>query len=253
MSTTTLTAEHLTRIHPGRRGQRVVALDDVTITLASGRSVALVGPSGAGKSTLLNLLLGLDQPTRGHVLLDGERVIGRAAWLGLRRLVQVVPQDAHATLDPRRSIARQVAEPLARLGIPGDHDAMVAQALERVGLDEDFLGRRTHQLSGGQAQRVALARAVVSQPRILLADEPTSGLDLPLKHQVLELLSQLVGQGLGLGLVTHDLGAARALCDTVHVLDGGRIVEEGSIDHLFRCPQHRTTRELLAAIPRLME
>lgn len=250
--TATLQADRLTRIHTRGRGRSLTALDHVSLEVVEGRSTAVVGTSGAGKSTLLHLLLGLDRPTSGRILLDGQTVEGAAAWRRLRRVVQYVPQDPASTLDPRRPIGRQVREPLERLAAPGNHDECVLTALHRVGLDESFLDRRAHQISGGQAQRVALARALVTTPRILLADEPTSGLDLPLKHQVIDLLGELTGQGLGLCLVTHDLGAARTLCQDAHVMSLGRIVESAPVADLFQNPQHSTTRELLAAIPRLL-
>ncbi|MEX5299938.1 ABC transporter ATP-binding protein [Kocuria sp. CPCC 205292] len=248
---TTLDGAGLTRTYGTRFGV-VAALCGVDVEVREGETLGLVGPSGSGKSTLLSLLLGVERPQHGEVLFNGALLTGPGQIRRARQAVQYIPQDPASSLDPRRSVERQLREPLRRFRIPGDHSRLVLDALAQVELGADHLGRRAHELSGGQAQRVAIARALVTRPRILLADEAVSGLDLPLRHQVLELLKeQHVREGLGLLFVSHDLTAVRFLCDRALVLDRGRVVEEGPVDRLLGTPRHPTTQELVDAVPRL--
>ena len=250
-SATTLHGVGLTRTY-GTRSGAVAAVRGIDLAVREGEALGLVGPSGSGKSTLLSLLLGVERPDRGEVLFDGVPLTGRQRIRRARQAVQYVPQDPASSLDPRRTVERQLREPLRRFRIPGDHARLVRVALEQVGLGADHLGRRAHELSGGQAQRVAIARALVTRPRILLADEAVSGLDLPLRHQVLDLLKeQHVREGLGLLFVSHDLTAVRHLCNRALVLDHGQVVEEGPTDRLLETPHHPTTQELVDAVPRL--
>lgn len=229
----------------------VVVLRGVDITIEEGATTGLVGASGSGKSTLVSLLLGEHPPDRGRVQFDGESLVGRARLQRFRQQVQYVPQDPSATLDPRRTIGRQLLEPLRRFRVSGDHDRLALEAATRVGLESSHLRRRPHQLSGGQAQRAAIARALVTRPRMLLADEPVSGLDLPLRDQVLSLFRNLHAQGLGLLLVSHDLAAVRSVCERTLVFDSGRIVEAGDTERLLTQPRHRVTQALVRAVPRL--
>jgi len=230
------------------------ALDDVSFRVAPGETVGVVGRSGSGKSTLLRVLLALEAPAAGTVAL-GDRPVaaGRASALRwYRRRVQAVPQDPGASLEPRMTVRQLIREPLRRLDVPGDHDAIISRALDDVGLAASLAGRRPAELSGGQAQRVALARAIAVSPGILLADEPVSGVDLPLRDRIIELLDGLVRErGLGLVLVSHDLDAVARLCGRSVVLAGGRIVEEGPTARLLAAPAHPATRELADAVPRL--
>ncbi len=239
----------------GRRGRTVEALNDVSLTVAAGKSSALVGSSGSGKSTLLRPLLALERPTAGTVELDGAPVRpGSASSLRwYRRTVQYVPQNPAGSLDPRMTVHQLLLEPLQQLRIRGYHHSMTREALERVDLDPDLIGRRPGELSGGQNQRVAIARALVTSPRLLLADEPVSGLDLPLRETVLTLLDRLVSRdGLGLLFVSHDLAAVAQLCTTrTIVLSSGQIAEQGATAELLANPRHPDTRQLIAAIPRL--
>ncbi|TFD54482.1 ATP-binding cassette domain-containing protein [Cryobacterium frigoriphilum] len=237
----------------GRRG-RVAALTDVSCTLARGDTVGLVGQSGSGKSTLLRVLLALETPTRGGLHLGDTPVqAGNTRSLRwFRRRVQYIPQDPAASLEPRMTVEQLVREPLARLGVPGDHRALVREALDSVGLCGSLATKRPRELSGGQAQRVALARGIVAGPDFLLADEPVSGLDLPMRNQILALLEALArDRSLGLVFVSHDLDAVGRLCARSLVLSEGRIVEQGPTDRLLAAPEHEATRALVDAIPRL--
>lgn len=229
-------------------------LDHVSLRLEPGSTTALVGGSGAGKTTLVRCLLALDHVDQGTVTCRGRPLRpGPARSLGwFRRLVQYVPQDPASSLDPRKRVRDLIEEPLRRLGVPGDHPAMVAEALDHVGLDQGLAGRRPGEISGGQAQRVAIARAIVTRPELLVADEPVSGLDLPLRQQVLDLLARLhADYGTGILLVSHDLAAVVRLCRHTVVLDHGRVAEEGPTERMFTAPSQPATQRLLAAVPRL--
>lgn len=238
------------------RGRRVVlrAVDDVSLSLGRGETLAIVGESGCGKSTLLRAALGLQRPTAGAVRFGGvdwaasDRVAARA----LRRRLGAVFQDPAGSLDPTLPVARIVAEPLRAHGIGSarERDARVRALLGRVGLDEGSGDRYPQELSGGQRQRVAIARAVVTDPDLLVADEPVSALDVSVRAQILALLADLRRErGLALLVVSHDLAAVRVVADRVAVLYLGRIVEEAPAAALFAAPAHPYSAALLAATP----
>lgn len=235
---------------------RAEALSDVSFAVTEGRSVGLVGESGAGKTTLVRLLLGLAAPSTGEVLFDGVQLVttDRAQMRRFRRSVQTVFQDPYSSLDPRQRVGRIVAEPLTSLGIARGRaaDAMVAEALESVGLPADAADRYPHEFSGGQRQRIAIARAIVPGPRLILADEPLSALDVTTRIQIMDLLAEL-GQkrGLTVLMVSHDLGVVASLCAETIVLQNGRVVEQGDTRQVLGAPRENYTRRLLAAVPRL--
>jgi peptide/nickel transport system ATP-binding protein len=244
------------RYRTGRPGRRtdVAALDGVDLSLAPGRHLGVVGDSGAGKSTLLRLLLGLERPDTGEIRIAGRRVRpGTAAALRwLRHTVQVVPQDATGSLDPRMTVGAVVAEPLRLLQVPGDHPRRVAEVLTAVGLDPAAAHRRPGQFSGGQHQRIALARALAPRPRLLMADEPTSALDPVLRAQLVELFATLAREEcLQLLVVSHDLGVVGAVCDDVVVLARGRVVAHGPVAQVLGRPRSAVARRLPVAARRL--
>ena len=257
-STALLQVLQLSRSYPmprrslWQRPPELQALRNVSFSLAAGRSLGIVGESGSGKSTLARLVMALDRPSSGQVLLDGQdlHALAPAALRSARRDFQMVFQDPHGSLDPRLTVARSVAEPLTALGrLHGDEQRQrVLQTLEAVGLGRADLDKYPHQFSGGQRQRIAIARALVTRPRLIVADEPVSALDVSVQAQVLNLLQELQHQhGLSYLLISHDLAVVHQLCHEVAVMQQGRIVELASAEKFFQAPEHPYSRQLLQA------
>ena len=202
---------------------RFVAVDDVSFDIAPGGSFGIVGESGSGKSTVLRAICGLARKSAGSVCLVGGDAA--PATPAFRRQVQMVFQDPYASLHPRHTVDRALAEPLAIHGV-GDAERRIESALDAVGLGEGFRFRYPHQLSGGQRQRVAIARALILEPQVLLLDEPTSALDASVQAEVLNLLEALRRErGLTFLMVSHDLAVVTHLCERVMVMQRGRTVE----------------------------
>jgi peptide/nickel transport system ATP-binding protein len=256
---TTLEARNLIKQYHLRQGVRtrpLRAVDDVSFTLDPRRTVALVGQSGSGKSTIAKLLLQLERPTSGEILLDGKPVERRGAGLKrYRRTVQMVFQDPFASLNPFHTVEHHLQRPV-RLHHPqltkDEVHRRVLQLLERVRLTpaENVAARRPHELSGGQRQRVAIARALAPEPGILIADEPVSMLDVSIRLGVLNLLATLQREeDLGVLYITHDLATARHFSDEILVMYQGRIVERGTADDVILNPQNEYTKTLAAAAP----
>lgn len=236
-----------------QRAERRTVLHPTDLSIGDGESLGIIGESGSGKSTLIRLLLGLDRPTSGRVIVEEREVDADAParslhWL--RRQTGIVFQDPYASLDPRMTAGQIIAEPLWALDIPGDHRARVREVLEHVGLEASMADRHPHEFSGGQRQRIALARAIAHRPRILVGDEPVSALDVTVRAQILALFEQLrETEGLTLILVSHDIGLVQNLSDTVAVMTEGRIVERGTTSQVLQHPTEDYTRRLLAAVP----
>jgi peptide/nickel transport system ATP-binding protein len=235
----------------------VQALDDVSITLHAGRSLGIVGESGSGKSTLARLVMALEAPTAGRVLLDGQdlNTLSAAQLRRARSQVQMVFQDPYGSLDPRRTVGQTVAEPLAVLhgASRSEQRTRAGEALEAVGLRAADLAKYPHEFSGGQRQRIAIARALITRPKLIVADEPVSALDVSVQAQVLNLMQDLQdGFGVTYLFISHDLSVVDLVCDEVVVLQAGRIVEQGPPQRLFQRPEHPYTQRLLAAVPGLV-
>jgi oligopeptide transport system ATP-binding protein len=232
------------------------AVNQVSLDLAAGETLALVGESGSGKSTLARLALGLLAPTSGRVLFDGADLAGlsRAGRLALRRQAQLIFQDPAASLSPRLSVRALLEEPARIHGIAqAEAWQRIASLLDRLGLSRFVLEKYPHQLSGGQARRVGIARALALGPRLLVADEPFAGLDASIRGELVNLLNELQRElGLAMLKVSHDLNVVRAVSDRVAVMYLGRIVEQGSSAAVFAAPAHPYTAALLAAAPRIV-
>ena len=239
----------------GAGGHRHEVLAGVSLSVDKGQCVGLVGESGSGKTTLIRSALRLDRPDSGSVDYEGIDVLTAegANLMLFRREVQVVFQDPFASLNPRMTVAELVGEGLlVHLIEPSAsrRRKRVAQLLERVGLNPDDMDRYPRAFSGGQRQRIAIARALAVEPRILVCDEPVSALDVSVQAQVVNLLREMrAALGLGILFVAHDLGVVRYLCDSVLVLAGGHVVEQGPTGTVFDQPAHDYTRALLAAVP----
>lgn len=236
----------------GRR--RLVAVDDVSFTIARGTTHALVGESGSGKTTTARSIVGLSRPRAGSITIEGTEVtaLRGEALRAFRRDVQLVYQNPFASLDPRQSVGEIVGEPLRNFGsLPRrQRDERAASMIEKVGLPADVLSRPPRALSGGQRQRVAIARALILEPRFLVLDEAVSALDVTVQAQILDLLGDLQAQlGLTYLFVTHDLSVVRQIAHTVTVMQGGKAVETGPVSRVFTAPEAAYTRDLLAAIP----
>ncbi len=246
----------LRRAGPGRAAaaDEVRALDGVDLALARGECLAVVGESGSGKTTLARCLLRLIEPTAGSVRFDGEELtaLSPGALRRRRRRFQMVFQDPDGSLDPRYTVARTLAEPLAvhRLAGRAGRPARVAELLETVGLPPETAARYPHELSGGQRQRVGIARALATGPELLVADEPVSALDVSVRGQVLNLLARLQDElGLALLLIAHDLALVEQVAHRVAVMYLGRVVESAPAAALFAAPRHPYTAMLLASVP----
>ena len=230
------------------------ALAGISFTLQAGRSLGVVGASGSGKSTLARLVMALETPTAGRVLMQGQDLhrLGAAGLRDARRQFQMVFQDPYGSLDPRRSVGLTVAEPLATLLGAGaaEQRERAAEALAAVGLRAADGARYPHEFSGGQRQRIAIARALVTRPALIVADEPVSALDVSVQAQVLNLMQDLQQRyGMAYLFISHDLAVVDRVCDEVLVLQHGRVVEQGPPERLFSQPQHACTQALLVAVP----
>jgi peptide/nickel transport system ATP-binding protein len=235
----------------------VQALQGVSFTLQAGRSLGVVGESGSGKSTLARLVMALEAPTAGQVVFDGQdlHALSAAALRRARAGLQMVFQDPFGSLDPRRTVGRTVAEPLAVLHAASraEQDERAAEVLDAVGLRASDGARYPHEFSGGQRQRIAIARALVTRPKLIVADEPVSALDVSVQAQVLNLMRDLQDRfGVTYLFISHDLAVVDLVCDEVIVLWQGRIVEQGPPTALFTQPAHAYTQRLLAAVPALV-
>ncbi|MCF1495740.1 ATP-binding cassette domain-containing protein [Agrobacterium vitis] len=224
------------------------AINDVSLAVAKGETLALVGESGSGKSTLGFVVAGLRKQTGGTVTFNSSR-----ASTNGNPPVQVIFQDPFSALDPRMVVGDIVAEPLRLKGIAADQRAARAvEVLGQVGLPPEAARRYPHQFSGGQRQRIAIARALIAEPEMIVADEPLSALDVSIQSQVLNLLDDIKQQhGISYLFISHDLGVVRHLADRVAVLYLGRLMEVASRDDLFDTPSHPYTQALLAAVPRI--
>lgn len=256
-------ARNLTKVYPlgesifggGAQGE-VRAVDDVSLTIESGETLALVGESGSGKSTLGRLVLRLIEPTSGKVLFEGHDLV--AAKHGelrrARREMQIIFQDPFGSLDPRLRVDEIVAEPLViheRLSRE-EKRSRVAELLRAVGMDESAGQRFSHEFSGGQRQRIGIARALALRPKFIVADEPVSALDVSVGAQIVNLLAQLQREfKLTYLFISHSMPVVRYLATRIAVMHHGKIVETGSTEQITERPEHPYTKTLLGATPEI--
>jgi oligopeptide transport system ATP-binding protein len=229
----------------------VNALRGVDVSVEQGACMAIVGESGSGKTTLARLVLGIEPPTAGMMVLQGEELPAKRSR-SLRRRLQFVQQNPMSTLNPKRTIFQSVSLPLAvhKLVRRRSMRDRVAELLSLVGMSAEYMDRFPSSLSGGQRQRIALARALAAEPDCIVLDEPTSSLDVSVQARVLELLVGLQ-QSLNLTyiFITHDLSVVRNIAGRMTVLYRGRVVESGDTVAVFERPRHRYTQMLLSSIP----
>jgi ABC-type glutathione transport system ATPase component len=239
----------------GRGSQRRTVVDDADFSVSPGEVVGLIGETGSGKSTLARTVVGLVAPRQGRVLFDGDDLTSLSARRRreFRRTgaVQYVFQDPLRSLDPDTTLFDSVAEPLiVRGGLPrAEIEERVRATFEAVHLDTALLPRLPGQVSGGQRQRAAIARGLIASPRLLILDEPVSALDAANRVQILELLQELSGPGVGILFISHDLGSVAGIADRIVVLHRGRIVETGTTADVIMRPRHPYTRLLVGSAP----
>ena len=254
-----LRVENLKKHYPVTKGilfartvGQVKAVDGVSFVLNAGETVGLVGESGCGKTTTSKLILNLEAPTEGQVLLDGKPIYGLAgeALRAYRATVQAVFQDPWSSLNPRMTVGRTIAESLIVAGWTTERiAARVKELLGQVGLRAEQATQYPHEFSGGQRQRIALAAALASRPKLIVLDEPISALDVSIRAQMMNLLRDIQAeQHVAYLLVAHDLATVRHMADHTIVMYLGKIVEQGPTEKLFRDVRHPYTKALFSAV-----
>ena len=231
----------------------VKAVNNVNLSVNKGEILGVVGESGSGKSTLARIVMALDKPTEGNILFENWDIFTqRAAHLRRMRVnFQMVFQDPYGSLNPRHKIGRIVAEPLHLESNPPKGKALrerVGLLLEEVGLSAEDMDKYPHEFSGGQRQRIAIARALITKPKLLVADEATSALDLTVQAQILKLILKMRDtHGISVLFITHNIGVVDAICDSVAVMQSGKIVEAGPVRQVLDNPRKDYTKRLLSA------
>lgn len=250
MNAPLLEVEGLTVVY----GRTIRAVDKVSFSLGKGKTLGLVGESGCGKSTTGHAILRLTPPTSGRVRLNGVDLASLSSheMRRQRRHMQIIFQDAAASLDPRTSIGDLIGEALDIHGLARGADRLprIKRLLDIVGMPSRFLERYPHELSGGQAQRIAICRALAVEPMLIICDEPVSALDVSIQAQIVNLLQELqVEFGISYLFISHDLSVVRHISDEVAVMYLGRVVEQAGRDAIFEHPSHPYTKALLSAVP----
>ena len=232
---------------------KTLAVDNVSISIGEGEMYGLIGGSGSGKTTLSRLIMGFLKPDAGSISYNGLDLarLKKSEWRLLRKDMQMIFQNPQKAFNPRFSIYECCAEPIRLFnlaGSPEEERRMVYGMLESVGITRDQMNKYPHEISGGQAQRVAIVRALSLQPKMLICDEPTSMLDVSVQAQIIDMLKRINSENrCAMLFISHDLDVVRHLCESVSVMDRGKVVEQGLAADVFSNPQSDFTKGLLAA------
>lgn len=235
---------------------KVYAVDGVTMEFEKGKTYGLVGESGSGKSTTGKAIIGLERVTSGQIIYEGENVTNqrRKRNSAYNRDIQMIFQDSHSSMNPRKRVLDILAEPIRNFLNLTDQEERkrIYELLAIVGMSEDVLLKYPHEFSGGQKQRLGIARAVACNPKLIIADEPVSALDLSVQAQVLNFMKDIQEEmGLSYLFISHDLGVVKHMCDNISIMYKGRFVETGTRKDIYTNPQHVYTNRLLSAIPNI--
>jgi peptide/nickel transport system ATP-binding protein len=251
-----LSVRHLKKYYHTAKGS-LHAVDDISFDIGAGQTLGIVGESGCGKTTAGRAILRLVEPTAGSVVFDGVDVVSasRGRMRALRERMQIIFQDPYASLDPRMSVARIIAEPLIihrRVRGKAMLERRVRELMDMVELADRLYDSYPHELDGGRRQRIGIARALALEPGFLVCDEPVSALDVSVQAQILNLMQDLQDRlGLTYMFVTHDMSVVKHISDEIAVMYLGQIVEKSPAKELFRTQYHPYTRALISAIPRI--
>jgi len=253
-------ANNLTKRYFQTRGffsrvkKTINALDNISIEVEAGKTMAIVGESGSGKSTLAKSLIRLINIDSGDIFFKNKKIsdLNSKEMKIYRKDIQMIFQDPYASLNPRFKVKDILEEPLTinKIGNKLERSKKINSMIEKVGLTTEDLEKYPHQFSGGQRQRIGIARALILQPKIVICDEPVSALDVSIQAQILNLLKILQKEfSLTLLFITHDLRVVRQISDSIYVMRSGKLMEQGKTDIIFRNPKHEYTKMLLNSIP----
>lgn len=249
-----LRVENLKKYFPTRQGM-LQAVDDITFSVSAGETLGIVGESGCGKSTLGRVILHLHERTDGRIIFNGEDIsdVSRARLKELRKDMQIIFQDPYSSLDPRKTVASIIGEPLTIYRLTksrNEYYEKVLKMMDVVGLPERTMYLYPHELDGGLRQRVGIARALILQPKLIVCDEPVSALDVSIQAQILNLMMRLQEDlGLTYLFITHDLSVVKHVSNDIMVMYLGQMVEKAPADEIFKHRYHPYTKALISAIP----
>ena len=256
MSTTTplLEVKNLKKYFSVPKGM-LHAVDDISFSIDSGKTLGIVGESGCGKTTAGRAILRLEEPTGGQVIFDGVDVtaLSKREMREMRRNMQIIFQDPFSSLNPRKTVSQTIEEPIRLAGLIPDRNERfmrVMELMDTVGLAERLINTYPHELDGGRRQRIGIARALALNPKFVVCDEPVSALDVSIQAQILNLMKQIQkATGITYIFITHDLSVVNHVSDDIAVMYLGRMIEKAPSEELFANPLHPYTKALLSAIP----